>query len=306
MEFGIRDIYNKPRRLVEDAMKKALEDLGYNYEADIHSAGEEVTNFYFTIKEAKGWFGDKQKVTAIIFEEEGSPSINVSFFNKNEEEKEIAIRILNLMRALLDKPTENKDKSPHRSYVNICTNMIKLIDSGREQWFSILIGWFKEYASVDVVNTDLKSDISIGMKEENIPGTFPFNNISGETIEATLIGWQTQVAIDFASQQNYITRDELSDFLAILTKTALGKSERWTLSAGAQFGDKPLAFEDIALALAYYIMNETLNSESVISVAKELESHGATLLVGFTQLSVATAFGDETTTHQIMKRLKPE
>ena len=89
MEFGIRDIYNKPRRLVEDAMKKALEDLGYNYEADIHSAGEEVTNFYFTIKEAKGWFGDKQKVTAIIFEEEGSPSINVSFFNKNEEEKEI-------------------------------------------------------------------------------------------------------------------------------------------------------------------------------------------------------------------------
>ncbi len=58
-------------------MKKALKDLGYDYET-YAGTDSDVTHFYITIKETKGWiFRDKQKVTSIIFSEDNA--CNVGF-----------------------------------------------------------------------------------------------------------------------------------------------------------------------------------------------------------------------------------
>ncbi len=206
---------------------------------------------------------------------------------------------------LLDKPTESKDRNTPLNYADICRGMIEQMDLGRGRWWALL----KEIlvnAGVKVVNTELNCNIDIGMKEEDIPDSFPFNKISGETVEAAIIGWQIQMAVDFTMKHNYIGSNQLKDFIDATVKVATkDENERWTLSFGVHFGTTSLIHEDIAHAVAYYMANKVTDNEAVTIIKKELESRGMAVLAGVTQLAVATAFSDAAMVQQIMRKMKP-
>ncbi len=189
-----------------------------------------------------------------------------------------------------------------REWSKICSTLIKFIDAGREKWFSLLIELLTEFDKSKVVNTDLKSDLSIGIGEGSIPDNFPFNRISGETCEAGLMGWQLQGAVAIALNNKYMVEDEMGIFFETLIRNHFAGNDRRMLSTATIYGKDISATDGIALALSYYITNQTLNSPFIVDIAQEIEARMA-FLAGFTHAAVATAFGDANTAQRIMTEL---
>jgi len=194
-------------------------------------------------------------------------------------------------------------------YAKICPLMIKEMDLTRGRWFSLLKEVLTE-AGFSVVNAELNNDIDIGISEEIIPKFYHFKYISGHMVEASLIGWQIAVGMQFVGQENYVSHDKVQDFSDEMVKVS-GKDERWVAGIASFLTtedftnpDKIIRVaDDIAEAIAYFVMGGRTNVGKLSAVVSKIKT-GFPLLAELTQLGVATAFGDAKTAGEIMRRMR--
>jgi hypothetical protein len=72
---------------------------------------------------------------------------------------------------------------------------------------------------VSIVNREFSEKADIGCLVDGEPETFVFENLNGVSAEATVIAWQIQSALGFATSQEYVGADDTQEWLMVLTKT---------------------------------------------------------------------------------------
>lgn len=68
---------------------------------------------------------------------------------------------------------------------------------------------------VSLVNREFSESIDVGRLESDEPESFVFETLNGVSAEATVIAWQIQSALGFATSQKYIGEDEGLEWLAV-------------------------------------------------------------------------------------------
>jgi hypothetical protein len=176
----------------------------------------------------------------------------------------------------------------------------------RERWFTLV----KEIIAVElsplgarIANESLDESIDIGVQEKDTASyAFPFRAINGKTVEASIIGWQQEVAVAFAFEKGYLNpanQESLLQFNSALMKTVQDNT-RWVSSFGMLLGPAPASIDSFAIALAHYLMNNRLRSDDVSKVISVLENNGAPFLGVLTHIGTAIAFGDRPTAEDLM------
>jgi hypothetical protein len=201
------------------------------------------------------------------------------------------------------------DMTTHRGFEDICSTFISQIDFARERWVALIKEVIADELLANdmrIVNEDFNENIDIGMQEHDAPKPFPFRSVNGETVEAAIIGWQVQVALDFALRKGYIQSDQLPEFsMALGRKIGQDDLLRWALSVGVSLSGELMVSDCISAVLAHYLMNDPTRSASASTAYRVLETKGMPLLGAFTYLSTAVAFGDEESAREIMAKLQP-
>lgn len=160
---------------------------------------------------------------------------------------------------------------------------------------------------VPIVNREFSEMIDVGPLGDDEPATFVFDTLNGVSAEATMIAWQIQSALGFATSQEYIGADDGQEWLIVLTKTlSPASSPRWILAtqmvlASFQKGVM-IEDEDMAVVLSHFFMNERGPSWGVRQCREKLPGL-ITFLQGFTYLGTARAFDDQETVATIQKTL---
>ncbi len=125
-----------------------------------------------------------------------------------------------------------------------------------------------------------------------------FDSLNGVSAEATVIAWQIQSALGFATSQDYISADDSQEWLTVLTKTLSPvSSPRWILAMQmvlASFQKGVMIDDgDVAIVLLHFFMSDRGQSPSVHRCREKLPGL-ITFLKGFTYLGTARIFGDQT------------
>jgi hypothetical protein len=164
---------------------------------------------------------------------------------------------------------------------------------------------------ISIQNTTLEESCELAIRNEDIPGAFPYKAINGETVEAFIIGLQLQVALAFALGKfaicgkvvSYLTDETTEGFFTELAKT-IQPGDRWNVSLVTWFGEPASIDEDFAaLIVAQYWMNDPAVSPRVATVQKVLGERMA-FLRALSCLGAAVAFSDIETAQLIMRALK--
>ena len=157
------------------------------------------------------------------------------------------------------------------------------------------------------MNREFAESADIFSLDGDEPESFVFETLNGVSAEATVIAWQIQSSLGFATSQNYIGEDEGQEWLAVLTKTlSTDSSSRWILAMQmvlASFQKGVMIDDgDVATVLAHFFMNERNLSAGVRQCRERLPGL-ITFLQGFTYLGTARTFGDQETVASIQKTL---
>jgi len=164
--------------------------------------------------------------------------------------------------------------------------LVPALDNLRKNWLSQIIE--RCSGTHPIVHKTFTSEIDLGVPEENLPATFPFNRFDGEAAAALILNWQLQVAIKFSGQQGYL---ELDEFIGLLMKH--GKNDSlWLRTLGSFFSTEFLKPEHASLHLAQYLLGSTEQTEQVQALGEELYGFLYILTLA-TQAEVAHSFGDD-------------
>jgi hypothetical protein len=151
-----------------------------------------------------------------------------------------------------------------------------------------------------LVNGDFRSTGVISMNEQDIPKSFSFNTINGETVEATIICWQLDKATAFAmTKQKYFCEQQHDEFFGAWTKIFQNDS-RWVQALAGLFSEQPVDGDCIATILGHYVLGNPTESPDVLLIRGIIKNSMASLR-GLTYLGTAASFLDEDTFQQIAK-----
>ena len=197
----------------------------------------------------------------------------------------------------------------NRPLQDICSTLVEHIDLGRDRWFTL----FKQVASEDliplgvtIVNDNFLEHIRVDIREQYVPDAFPYNRVAGDTVEATIIGWQEQVALGFAMEKGYLGEDQLPGYTNALLDVIASDKRRWVVARATFYisGGTEELENAMVIVLAHYLMNDATRSNPVLAMADTIERTGLPFLRALTALAAAVAFGDAATAQQIRSQLK--
>jgi hypothetical protein len=164
--------------------------------------------------------------------------------------------------------------------------LMPALDNLRRNWLSQVLE--RCSGTHPIVHKTFTSEIDLGVPEENLPDTFPFNRFDGEAAAALVLNWQLQVAMNFSGQRGYL---ELEEFVGALMKH--GKNDSlWLRTLGSFFSSEPLKPEHASLHLAQYLLGSAKQTEPVQALGEELCGFLYVLTLA-TQAAVAQKFGDD-------------
>jgi hypothetical protein len=190
-------------------------------------------------------------------------------------------------------------------YETVCKILVSQLDEGRERWLDLAKGFLVQEQVLsprEIINERMNPKIDIGVPETDTPDDFPFNHVSGETVEAVLIAIQLSKVIEFAMDREYIDQEALSEIfkqLVLLTKDR----QAWVFGISSLTADQQINADSACRVLTQYLLNERMVSLRVKLVSARL-AEGIPMLIGFAVLGTAVAFGDETTAQAIMAKLR--
>lgn len=190
-----------------------------------------------------------------------------------------------------------------------CSALVEQLDTFRVKWLGIAVGLVEDALAevvglrLAVVNRDFAPNRGVCPIEEDTPGDFPFNTIDGETIEATVIGFQSAVAVQFALAQGYMVENEFGGY-AEAVLAAIKENRPWTFSILTLFGDPSISLKTVAQVLARFLMGSDATSRGVSIAVAILEERGVPILAYLSQLGTAVAFEDAETATSMMQRWK--
>jgi hypothetical protein len=173
----------------------------------------------------------------------------------------------------------------------VVSALVPKLDELRETWIAQVMD---RYASTHpIVNRRFGPDIDLGVHEEELPSTFPFNRFDGEAAEALLVNWQVQVVIRFSIERNYFSDEELGEFVGALMKYGQNstRSSTWLRTFGSFFSTHPLQPEHAGLHFAQYLLGSIRQSAEVSDLGSDLHGFLYILALG-TRSVTATCFGD--------------
>ena len=179
--------------------------------------------------------------------------------------------------------------------------IIELSDERRKKWFDNVIQNLKN-EGIDIVNEDFNSNVSVGLKAKDMPETFPFNEVSGKTVEATVIGFQFLTLASFFKSAAYLTDDKYREL--ILT---MNKNDRWFFAGvGAFFTPFSLLNQhanDVPVVVYNYITNKKAEIETVEKIASEDKMMNMGFLWQMTRICGDAPFSDPDRIIEIKKKL---
>lgn len=179
----------------------------------------------------------------------------------------------------------SRGASMHQDPDEALATLIPALDNLRKNWFSQVLA--RCSGTHPIVNKTFTHEIDLGIPEENLPGTFPFNRFDGEAAEALILNWQLQVAINFSEQRGYL---ELNEFIGSMMKN--GKNDSlWLRTLGSFFSSEFLKPEHASLHLAQYLLGSAEQTEPVQALGEELSGFLYILTLA-TQGAAAQSFGD--------------
>jgi hypothetical protein len=151
-----------------------------------------------------------------------------------------------------------------------------------------------------LVNGDFRSTGVISMNEQDVPKSFSFNTINGETVEATIICWQMDNALAFAmAKQKYFGQQQQDEFFGAWIKI-FQTDNRWVQAVAASFSEPPVDDDCVATILGHYVLGDPTESPDLLVIRGVIKNSMAGLR-GLTHLGTATSFLDEDTVQQIAK-----
>jgi hypothetical protein len=163
--------------------------------------------------------------------------------------------------------------------------LIPALDNLRRGWLSQVLE--RCSGTHPIVHKKFSREIDLGIPEDDLPETFPFNRFDGEAAEGLILNWQLQVAIQFSGQRGYL---ELESFVGPLMKH--GKDDPlWLRTLGSFFSSEPLKPEHASLHLAQYLLANVEQTAQVQDLGENLCGF-LYILTLTTQATVAQAFGD--------------
>jgi len=213
-------------------------------------------------------------------------------------------------------PSVTRQTEPS-GFGSLCESLVSELDGGRQGWFSSL----KDHISSSngrlpsIVNSELSEAVDVGALGRPCPEIFIFNTLNGVSAEATAIAWQVEVAVSFATNQQYIEKDRGHEFLIALTQSVFFTSKslspvwgpRWILAMQmvmASFERAiPIDDETLALILSHFLLNEKDRTPGVLRMREELLSTWVLFLRGFTFFGTCRTFGDMEAAEKIRKSL---
>jgi zinc-ribbon domain len=191
----------------------------------------------------------------------------------------------------------------------VCAGLILELDSARQNWLALVNDFMSSSADdgLSIVNSEFSETAEIGALGDDEPTSFVFATLNGVSAEATVIAWQIESVVGFATSQKYIREDQGQELLTVLTKTLSPvPSARWILAMQmvlASFQKSVMIDdEDMAIVLSHFFMNERGRTPGVLQLHEKLSSL-ITFLQGFTYLGTARVFGDVETVKRIQKTL---
>jgi len=188
----------------------------------------------------------------------------------------------------------------------VCPTLISLLDTARNKWFELskeLIADILPSGAGDIIHPELLRINVISLSEDQVPESFPFNTVDGETIEAAVICWQFINAIAFATEKKpYMSTDQFDKFCECLAKCIIPGS-LWNIAFGGLFSSPQIDDQCLSEVLAHYLLNETTDSGSVRGIQAVFLKQSLPFLRGMSYLATAVAFGDATTASELMSRL---
>lgn len=192
----------------------------------------------------------------------------------------------------------------HPNIDGLCEFLVSQLDAGRQRWLDIGKEFLVEEHVIsmrEIVNQRLDPTIDVGVPEAATPDDFPFNHVAGETVEAALIAVQLRTVIEFALSRKYVPQESLGDLFKPLVSVTNNRQE-WVLALALMSG-RLIAGESACRVLAHYFLNDPASDPRVVRVADRLVS-GLPMLIGFSMLATAMAFGDESTAEAIMAKFR--
>lgn len=190
----------------------------------------------------------------------------------------------------------------------LCAGLVSELDSARDGWASLVNDVMSSSeGGVPFVNREFSENIYVGPLGDDEPATFVFDRLNGVSAESTVIAWQIQSALGFATSQEYIGADDGQEWLMVLTKALSPTSNpRWILAMQMVLSSFQKGVmideEDMATVLAHFFMNEGRETPGVRRCREKLPGL-ITFLQGFTYIGTARAFGDPETVARIQKTL---
>src|SRR5215210_4662064 len=94
--------------------------------------------------------------------------------------------------------------------------LIPALNDLRRNWFDQVMTRYS--GTYSIVNSEFSREIDLGVPEDELPSSFPFNRFDGEAAEALIVNWQAQVAMNFSRQHSYFAEEEFGDFVGMLMK----------------------------------------------------------------------------------------
>jgi len=167
--------------------------------------------------------------------------------------------------------------------------LIPALDNLRKNWLSQVLERCSR--THPIVHKAFTRETDLGIAEDDLPSTFPFNRFDGEAAAALILNWQLQVAIKFSGQHGYFAEDELGAFVGSLMKHGSDNSLRLR-TFGSFFSSEPLKPEHASIHLAQYLLGSTEQTEQVQALGEELLGFLYILTLA-TQAAVAQSFGDD-------------
>ena len=185
-----------------------------------------------------------------------------------------------------------KSEVERPSFYDVWAELVWVITRDAATWWRALareLAQREQPVHVPSLDDPTSVDIDEMWIVDHIP-SFPFNTIDATAITAYLRAWIQSGVIKQALDDGYVTAEEEPAFLA-QSAPALGDSllEGWTDWMGAFMGPQPLAYEDLAFAIACWIDRRPATSETLHAV-REAGDTIAKPMWGVTRWRVAAAF----------------
>ena len=192
-------------------------------------------------------------------------------------------------------------------FESICKTLVELLDQTRNRWLELV----KEGIAEDLpdlpevlVNKDFHESNRVFMSEEEMPSGYPYNTVTGETVEAAIIYWQTKYMEYFATKEHdYLRNVDRRHFWKVFTDLRLNKSSpRWLLSGAGSLAGAATDDNCIVELLAHYITGESSRTPKWAVICESIRKR-ISLFIFMTYTATAAAFGDEPTFHRLAQQI---